>query len=939
MLRKGHWAVILAACVVVFTLGASSAIAGTTGKLSGKVTDEKGQPLAGVNVRIESQRVGAVSDDKGEYYVVGVLGGTYVVRANILGYAPFVADNVTITPDFTTELNIKMKPEAVQMEEVHVSAERPLLQKDATNTTRFISQDQIARMPTRGYQEAAAQQSGIVNFQRQIDRESQNGSTLIVRGGRPNETAYYVDGFSQQDPLTGNATTSINNNAIQEVVVLNGGFNAEYGKIMSGVVNVITREGTQKYSGSLEALTDNFGGYGNEFLGTRIYDYNTYDGSFGGPLLPGRDWGNFYYSGQRRWEGDRAPKSNFDEPLPSNSLGGWTHQAKVSIPISKPMSLKVGGLWSDDDWQEYLNTYRFDLAHSPRYQDRNRSVTGTFNHTLSTKSFYTLGASWFYTERKRGDGLYFDNLDLYGQHPQADIRGDIPWFWPGTSGTPGDPLSDSLAASAERTGGTGHVFDDYLRRQSQYYAVKGDFTSQWNAYHQIKAGFEGDWHKLRFYEHYFPVNYPSNVVDIDRYGFGTDGKTEVNDGLDGPRKPKTYSIYGQDKYERAGLVVNAGLRYDYINTDVSALASESLPLGPDGVLNQPDLVSNKTYSRLSPRMGIGFPVTGKMVMHVNWGQFFQQPNLQDLYVSYQFLEHKIQTGGYFVGFGDPNLKPEQTTAYEVGLANQISPYAKLDITAYYKDVKDLVQIETIASFPNSFSSYRNKDFATIKGIDFGFTLRRVNHIQAQMAYSLSYALGTGSVSNTQRNIAWTATNPPKQTAPLDFDQRHKVSIDLDYALAKGEGPKVSGHSWLENFDVNLLYNVASGTPYTPSNVYDEVTLAAVSSQPIGPINSRYGPWTQSLDFKIARNFAMRNMQSSIYVLVQNAFNSANAISVFTGTGSPNTTAFLETADGRDASSKLLTEGIDPQRAYQMALEAPTLFANPRMLRFGMRVGF
>src|SRR5262249_48609019 len=152
---------------------------------------------------------------------------------NLLGYAPYVADNVNVTPDFTTELNVKMKPEAVQMEEVHVSAERPLLQKDATNTTRFISGDQMSRMPTRGYQEAAAQQSGIVNFQRQIDRESQNGSTLIVRGGRPNETAYYVDGFSQQDPLTGNATTSINNNAIQEVVVLNGGFNAEYGKIMS----------------------------------------------------------------------------------------------------------------------------------------------------------------------------------------------------------------------------------------------------------------------------------------------------------------------------------------------------------------------------------------------------------------------------------------------------------------------------------------------------------------------------------------------------------------------------------------------------------------------------------------------------------------------------------------------------------------------------------
>src|SRR5438093_1090675 len=128
-----------------------------------------------------------------------------------------------------------------------------------------VSARQISRLPPRAYQDAAAQQAGVVAFQRVVDRESQNGPTLIIRGGRPNETAYFVDGFSQQDPLTGNATTSINNNAIQEVVLLNGGFNAEYGRIMSGVVNVITKEGQGRYRGSVEALTDNFGGMGSSY--------------------------------------------------------------------------------------------------------------------------------------------------------------------------------------------------------------------------------------------------------------------------------------------------------------------------------------------------------------------------------------------------------------------------------------------------------------------------------------------------------------------------------------------------------------------------------------------------------------------------------------------------------------------------------------------------
>src|SRR5205085_7430432 len=152
--------------------------------------------------------------------IVGVPAGPQIVRANLLGYGPAVADKVGITPDFTTTQNFTLRTEAVQMNEVRVDAERPLLQRDATGSTRFIESDQIQKMPVRGYKDAAAQQAGIVNFQRNIDREANNGPTLILRGGRPNETAYFVDGFSQQDPLTGNSTTSINNNAIQEVVVM-----------------------------------------------------------------------------------------------------------------------------------------------------------------------------------------------------------------------------------------------------------------------------------------------------------------------------------------------------------------------------------------------------------------------------------------------------------------------------------------------------------------------------------------------------------------------------------------------------------------------------------------------------------------------------------------------------------------------------------------------
>ena len=679
MSRSPRWALTLvAAALAVAAAGYSAwpgaALAGTTGRLTGKVVDEKKQPLPGVNVRVEGQRLGGITDDQGTYFIIGIPGGRYTVKMNLIGYGPYAAANVEINPDFSTTLDATLKTEAVQMNEVIVNAERPLLQKDATGTTRFISGSEIARLPTRGYREAVAQQAGVVNFARQIDRESTNGNTLILRGGRPNETAYFVDGFSQQDPLTGNSTTSINNSAIEEVVLLNGGFNAEYGRIMSGVVNVVTKEGGDKYSGSVEAITDNVNGVGEKIFNSRVYDYNVYDAAFGGPLAPGKELGTFYLSGQRRWQFDRGPRSNYTDPLPSNSLGGWTGQGKLTVALGQSMDVKLGVLNSSDDWSEYRNSFRFDLAHTPRYEDRNESYSGQFHQKLNARSFYNIGASFFRTERKRGDGQLFDNLAAYGPAGNPQIEEDIPWFYPGLGGTPGDPLSDSLAARTLRAGGTGALWDDYLRRQSQYTAVRADFTSQVNAYHQFKAGVQGDKHELRFYQNYFPSQFTPNQFDIDAYGFNENGDKGDFSPLDGARKPTTASAYIQDRYERSGLVANIGVRYDYLDVNAKALKDENDPLGADGKLTDADLTNAKTYSRVSPRIGVGFPVTDRTVLHVNWGQFYQQPNLQDLYVSYRFLEFKVLKGGYYVPFGNPNLKPEMTTAYEVGIAHQMNDY-------------------------------------------------------------------------------------------------------------------------------------------------------------------------------------------------------------------------------------------------------------------------
>jgi outer membrane receptor protein involved in Fe transport len=936
MRSRAHVALGIALALLV---GVIPALAGTTGKITGTVREKGKAALPGVTVIVEGTRFGAIADDQGRYTILNVPGGTYVVRGKIIGYADYVVNNVQVTPDFTTEINLEMSPDAIQQEPVIVESTRPLIQKDATGTARFLSKEDIQNLPTRGYRDAASLQTGVVNFARSYDprgveRESQNTSSLIVRGGRANEVAYYVDGFSQQDPLTGYSTTNIANNAIDEVTVLTGGFNAEYGKVSSGVVNVTTREGGTKFFGNFEAVTD----AGSSAFGANQYDWNLYDASIGGPVIPGSDKLTFYASGERRWQGDRQPKfvgsplnqafqSMLDTEegrLPNNNLAGWTWQGKLAFRPGDKMNIKLGTLGSFDDWREYSQAYLFNAAHMPRYQDTNRSAFGTLSYTLSSKSFLSTSINYFMTERKRGDGVFFDDVRAYSQpdgNPQFDTQ--LPYFLL-----------------------PGHVFDDYLRRKSQYWGVKGDWTSQVNRYHQVKAGLGGERHTLRYYNSYFPTNvdYDSlgnptgGQADIDRYGFDVVGQEEVDDGLDGAKHPKTAFLFLQDKFEREGVIVNGGLRLDYINVDTPALLSEQFPLGPppDDSLNTTDLNPNRTYSRLSPRLGVAFPVTDKTLLRVNYGQFFQQVNLQDLYVSYRFLQHKIRTGGYFVGFGNPNLKPERTTAYEVGVAQQLGERMRLDATAYYKDVKDLVEIVTIASSPNAFASYRNRDFATIKGLDVGWTMRPISNVAASLNYSLSYAQGTGSVSNSQRNIAWTASNPPKQSSPLDFDQRHKIAANIDWRFGKGEGPTVGGSHIFSNAGLNVLLSAGSGTPYTPVDVYDEVTLAAVSTTPSGPTNSRYGPWTSTIDMKLNKGFNLGSLNFDAYVWVLNLLDRKNAVAVYESSGSAYTTNWLNTEAGQ---AFLANQGAAGQATYDLAQTNPQLFGNPRLVRFGLRVGF
>lgn len=927
-------AVAVLGCFLLLAL-APDAWGATTGKIAGTMTDAKsGAPIVGAVVQINNTKLGAITDDKGQFFILNVPPGDYTLDAHAIGFRDTKQQNVHVTVDFTTTVDFKMEETvAATTEEVVVEGKRPLIQKDATSTVRIITSEEIQNSPARGYQEIVAQSTGVTSFANynsaqvigpQIAAvEHTNTPVLAFRGGRPNEVGYFVDGFSQQDLLSGLTTTTVPNAALSEIVVQPGGFGAEYGRNLSGVVNVTTKEGGDEFSGSAEVLTD----VGGSFLGNHDYDQNVYAASFGGPLLGQERPLRFYAAVERGWDRDQSPSPIEEGPLPNNSNGSWRWSGNVTTRLGSQFRLKLGSTGSVQDWREFRTDYRFDLPHAPRYRDQNLIVNGIVTHTIDSRSFQTLAVGYFYTDRKRGDGMFFDDFEdagwdstygSYGQEGNPTYSNEaLYWFGPD------DPEG-------------AHIFDNFLHRQSEYIEAKWDYTRQLDSKNNIKVGADFQRHSLEYFEHLQPRNAftgsAAPFTDVQSFGFDSTGLGDVVGGsLDDTKHPISFAAYVQDKIEIDELVIQPGIRYDYFNAETERLIDESNPLNESGELTEDRLTDAEAKHTFSPRLGIAFAINPRTHFHANYGKFYQQPDLKELYTNYSYLEYKARIGGYYYAFGNPNLDPQKTTSYEVGFARALSTTAKVELSAYYKAIKGLSQVENIPSNPSNFTSFRNRDFGTVRGIDLFLYSERVNRLQGSVSYSLSYAEGTGSISQSQRNIAWTASEPPKQTSPLAFDQRHKMSISMDYRYARDDGPK-----YLSEMGLNVLFTAGSGLPYTPLQVFNEVTLNAVSLIPIGPLNSRYSPWTYQFDAKLDKGFHLGRTNMNVFIIGENIFNRENVTNVYGSSGLPDNTGWLATPEGQ---AFLAANGPDAEARYNLAQQDPRNFGTPRIVRVGLKTSF
>lgn len=892
-------------------------IAGTTGKIAGVVKDDKtGEELIGANVVIEGTTRGAATNVDGYFVILNVPPGKYTFVASAVGYNRKTVTNVNVSIDLTTTINFNLSSEVVQQEEVVVVAERPVIQKDLTAKTAVIGSDQIAALPVTEVSQLLSLQAGFVA-----------GS---LRGGRSGEVAYWIDGVPVTDVYDGSQVVEVNKNLIQELQLVSGAFNAEYGQAMSGIVNIATKEGSSKFTGSVGSYvgdyvsshTDIFPGI-DKVSPTAIRNF---EANISGPLV-GDDLtffanGRYIYfdgwlSGYRRFNPSNVAvkDSNRISRDPSRGLGDSARvplndserkyaQAKLAWRASGTLKATVNFIYDNRRSRPDFDRDRYrGYFYNPDGVGNNHDVSNTLlfqlSHIVGERTFYTVGGS--YLDKNSKYYLYEDLHDPRYVHREVfNTRFDSYSF------------------------GTGGTDNRRFERSTRTLLGKADISSQIDEANLIKAGVEFRKHKL-FYENYdlIPIQSQSAFNPITSNPFIT---TQVPP-FSSPsyetytHRPTEFSAYIQDKMEFKNFILNIGVRFDYFQPDGVVLADESDPNIYDPIKEEnkaKTLDERRTYwykkatakSQFSPRIGASFPITERGVVHFSYGHFFQVPRFERLYQRPDFKV--LNNGGDQGTIGNADLKPEQTINGEIGIQQQITDDVAVDLTAYIRDIRNLTTTgtERINTFGGGslYSKYQNKDFGFVKGIVLTVDKRFAGGLAATLDYTYQVAKGSGSNPDDAAKALRGGTLPEVQLTPLEWDQRHTLNITASYNA--------------EGWGVSMISQYGSGKPYTPRRVTDISTLAT---------NSQLKPTFFNVDVRAFYEIPLNPIRVVAFVRVFNLFDAKSERDVFDDTGRAGFTTDYE---------KALRENTEHRvNSVSDWFRIPTNFSEPRRVELGINLEF
>lgn len=413
--------------------------------------------------------------------------------------------------------------------------------------------------------------------------------------------------------------------------------------------------------------------------------------------------------------------------------------------------------------------------------------------------------------------------------------------------------------------------------------------------------------------------------------------TPVNDGSEilGSEVPIPFYI-DQDPTKRD---IRVPSRYDE-NTQ------QILGFNPDNSFED-----YKPQLNIMPRLAFSFPISDEANFFVHYDVLVQRPPSNTIATPLDYFKWHTVNSTANNPKNNPNLKPEKTIDFEVGFKQKVSNSSAITLSAYYKEMRDMIQSRNFLHVPgvpgNSYASYGNIDFGTVKGFSFSYDLRRTRNLELTASYTVQFADGTGSDANSQSGL--NARGNIRYLSPLSFDERHRIGANIDFRYASGpqyNGPRWFGKDVFANAGVNLQVNAASGKPYTRRQRPERFGSSGVG----GDINGARLPWNFTVDMRVDKDFristanAARPISTNVYLRVENLFDARNILGVYAASGSAYDDGFLVTPLGQSSIQVLNDSGraddIDNYLlAYQWGMVNPGFFTLPRRVYLGAIVQF
>ncbi len=924
------------------------------GTLRGIIRDsETGDPLIGVNIVVLGTYLGSSSDADGFFVIPKVNPGEYALEISYIGYKVVHKTGVRVKAGESVTVNIDLESTSLALgQEIVVIGEKPLIEFDETSTTRSVSSQDISNQIFEDVQTVVSSQVGVVKQDDEIH----------IRGGRTYEAQYLLDGISVQDPLSGTGFgLNVSANAIEEVEVITGGFQAEYGQATSGIIKVKTKSGSDRFQGYVSYKSDHLGLFRSQ---PWSFNTDTYEFNLGGPevisnfllpvfglRLPGKMYffANAYIQVADDYTGSTANQL-YSSIAPTLDLFG--RRVLTPTTLAPREDNNWSGLvklnWKLNPTEELVFSYNRSIAINQNKQSlqtnleyvepgpgfpyeysKNLDIFNTYTHdnekislqwkqTLNNTTFYDLQLSQYWAHL-RSD---WDGQPWYNYNKPLDVpRLPVDYYTPSNDPTkiriiPGDGFYDY---------GNATFWHDHF---IEWYTFQGSITSHIGRIHTVKGGFEASVKEMQ-------------MIDIvDPWLEGGYGSTQDIYRV----YPADGAFYVQDNIKFEGFYLNTGLRLDYwmpgdfVDRAIEDTTNILTPSMRQDYKNQTYRFFGHSFKfRLMPRVAVSHPVSDNLMLFFNYGHFSKQPKPQFVYAKLSGISSKSA----YQKFGNPNLNPETSVKYELGIRNKINDNNVINITAYYTDIFDYVQTTTIRGVPRIGSAifYINLDYARSRGIEGEFRTRIGPYFSGVLNGSYSITTTKASSPDVGLLVAkGSIDEEPIKESYAQWDRPWQISLTTNLRIPKGKHLRPLGIKLFDDWNVNFRWFAMAGRRYTPAEfnyfrpedgrpVY---TLAEDQSLRY----SKLGEFWHWADLNFRKFFEWGGMRYIFTVEITNLFNSQNVdiIDNVTGRG-------YEYGDPTPIS---WNDPLYPDRFYPISGPFPfnpSRYREPRNIQFGISLEF